>query len=279
MAPPSFTAEETFRQCINRVRDQELRRRLEQITDDVIEAADAFELASRSTTLHTMRPCQSVGGVVTKDEMSAVYTYRMAKRDAPARFIYDQIKGSARHGTCPLCGQRNVTTLDHHLPKAHYPALAVSPLNLVPACSDCNKAKIDNIPTDCTDQTLHPYFDNVEEAPWLAATVIEGDGATLLFRVEPPAEWDAVLATRVQKHFEILGLGSLYATHAAEEMRNIQGYLRALLNSAGSDAVREHLNDMAASREAIHKNSWQTATYKALASSAWYCETGLLLEP
>jgi hypothetical protein len=40
--------------------------------------------------------------------------------------------------------------------KSPLPALAVALLNLVPACSDCNKAKLASVPTSAEEVGLHP---------------------------------------------------------------------------------------------------------------------------
>ena len=62
----------------------------------------------------------------------------MVRKNGPGRATYDLLKLSAKGGFCPLCGQRNVSTLDHYLPKESYPDLSILPINLVRACSDCN---------------------------------------------------------------------------------------------------------------------------------------------
>ena len=97
-----------------------------------------------------------------------VYDGRMAAQGSPGRAIYDAIKVGSPNGLCPLCGQRVVATLDHYLPKSRYAALAVNPANLIPACSDCNKAK-----SDAVADTLHPYYDNIENDLWLRAELKE----------------------------------------------------------------------------------------------------------
>ena len=103
--------------------------------------------------------------------MIKVYTNRMAKEGAPGRPVYNALKLAARR--CPLCGHRDVSTLDHYLPKTAFPLLCVTPSNLVPACSDCNKVKSDALPATAADQTLHPYFDDADQDAWLKAEVVQ----------------------------------------------------------------------------------------------------------
>jgi hypothetical protein len=177
-------------------------------------------------TLHTLPNSDGVGGCVTTLEMVRLYDWRFARKGSPGRAIYDAIFSAANR--CPLCGHGTVSTLDHHLPKTQYPALAVTPLNLVPACSDCNKNKINFVPVSSADETLHPYFDDVEDDTWLVAKVIEVAPAALRFRVQAPAYWSAILAERVRRHFRMLNLSHLYGAQSATEISNIRHYLRVL---------------------------------------------------
>lgn len=271
---PNDAPAEVFQTCISRVDNASLKARLTSVEPNVVAAASAFEASVSTTMLHTVVPQDDVGGVVTKKEMSDVYTQRMAKQNAPGRPIYDKLLAAPAHGTCPLCGQRTVSTLDHHLPKDHYPALAVVPVNLIPACKDCNKVKTNAIPHTKEEQTLHPYFDDVEGDPWLCAEVVEGTPAALRFFVAPPDDWDELKSERVRYHSRVFKLAALYASHAAVELVNIRHSLKGLHEQADSEGVKRHLLEMAESREAAYTNSWQTAMYKALAASDWYCGGG-----
>jgi hypothetical protein len=160
------------------------------------------------------------------------------------------------------------------LPKAHYPALAVLPDNLVPACADCNKTKGDGLVTDAADQFLHPYFDAIENDLWLRAEVLETSPAAMRFFVECPLHWDALTGERVRRHFGRLALGKLYASQAAQELVNIRYQLSLLNERAGAAGVRQFLAETYASRTHARINAWQTAFYAALRESDWYCNGG-----
>lgn len=271
---PIQEAEDVFTTCISRVRDAQLKARLEGVTQAVVDASVEFDGAATHTRLHQIAPHGLVGGVVTQAEMEAVYTQRMAKKGAPGRDVYDALFTSAPQGKCPLCGHRTVLTLDHHLPKALYPALAVAPLNLVPACSDCNKSKLASVPANANEETLHPYFDDIDGDRWLAAELILERPAALRFFVEAPAHWSATLRSRVERHFQTLGLGRLYSSEAADELLNIRHQLRAMHESGGAALVQIELRERAESCQQAGRNGWRTATYQAFADSDWFCDGG-----
>lgn len=271
---PTQAADDVFTTCISRVHDPDLKARLAAVTQAVRDASTAFEAAVTSTKLHGIARHEIVGGIVTGVEMQAVYTGRMAKKGAPGRPIYDELISGAPHGRCPLCGHRMVSTLDHHLPKAHFPSLSVAPLNLVPACSDCNKAKLANVALQATQEPLHPYFEDIDEHQWLKAAVERTTPATFRFYVEPPDIWSDVLAARVRLHFDVLGLGRLYGSQAAEELLNIRHQLVELHALGATDLVCAELEQRAQSCGAARLNGWRTATYQAMAQSEWFCDGG-----
>jgi 5-methylcytosine-specific restriction endonuclease McrA len=265
---------EVFQTCISNIQNDNLKTRLTSVEANIVVAAAEFDTAATQAKLHTLVTQTTVNGVVTRDEMSDVYDFKMARKNTPGRPFYDKLMAAPVYGRCPLCGQRTVSTLDHHLPKGHYPALAVVPTNLVPACGDCNKSKGTTHPTTADKQTLHPYYDDVEGQLWLRAEIIESSPPALRFFVESPADWDAVKNERVNHHFNLLNLGKLYGSHAAEELVNIRAALSNLFAQAGFNGVRQHLQEQAASYGAARLNSWQAAMYRALATNDWFCSGG-----
>jgi hypothetical protein len=137
---------DVFILCIQGVRDKVLAHRFISLTTEIEAAANAYEAAATASKLCTLVEQNGVGGgVVTTKEMIGLYEGRMVPPKSRGRVVYDRLMASASNGICPLCGQRTVGTLDHYLPKTKFPAVAVNPLNLIPTCSDCNKAKDDEI--------------------------------------------------------------------------------------------------------------------------------------
>ena len=271
---PAEEAGAFFQHCLSRIRNADLKRRLSAVRPNVAAAAASFATKAEVTQLHHLRPHNGVGPDVTTSEMVAVYTSRMAKAGQPGRAVYDALRLAAPNDQCPLCGQRPVDSLDHHLPKMEYPALAVAPVNLVPACFSCNKVKETHIPTHAEEETLHPYFDDVSTATWLVASVRHTQPAAVVFTVQHPVTWPQLLFDRVTHHVRLFGIGPLYAMQAAVELTNIRLSLHELHAIGGATAVHAHLDREARSRQLSCLNSWQSALYTALANDLWYCDGG-----
>jgi len=274
LVAPTDDARDVYSLCISRINKLSLRRRLRQVASDVDDAANAFLAAAEAPSFFQIPSAESIRGIVSVAEMVAVYDFRMAKRGSPGRPVYDRLMSAVPHMRCPLCAQRTISTLDHYLPKTRYPTLVVAPLNLVPACADCNKAKLARLAESAAEQTLHPYFDDVDVSSWLYSEVVEGTPAALRFFASPSVNLSEVARARIQHHFRTFGLASLYASHSAEELLNIRFGLAKLFGTAGAEGVRAHLLSEVESRSQVHGNSWQLAMYRALAASDWYCDGG-----
>lgn len=203
----------------------------------------------------------------------------MAKKGAPGRKFYDKLIISPPNGICPLCSHRAVTTLDHYLPKSKYPRLSVVPINLIPACSDCNKSKLGGYPTLPEEEIIHPYFDDIENDLWLTATVNQTTPPTIQYDVTPSPVWEQLLAERVKFHFDSFLLAKLYSTQAAVELVQINSSLIKLHKVSGIDGVRKYLLEAADSRNHANINSWQAAMYNAMATDDWFCDGGFRLLP
>lgn len=273
---PTEDAGETFATCISSVHDSALKTRLQEIRPDIEDAAVTYAARAAARELHLVPqvdPIQTISG----EEMVTIYDYRMVGKKQPGRPIYDRLKLLPKHDICPFCGHRNISTLDHVLPKKRYPIFAVTPLNLVASCADCNKAKLSVVPTTAANAVLHPYFDTVDDRQWLFAVVIEQSPAAVLFSVGNVPEWDVAVNARVLNQFSLLGLATLYSSQAAREIADIRHNLQRHFDGGGSDAVRNELLFQWRSRHENHINSWQAAAYGAFYHSLWFCGGGFAL--
>jgi len=274
LARPEIGAVTALRACASSIRDPDLKARLGNVETFVANSEQIYRECGEVARLYQIDGTEHIAGVVTRDEMDRVYNNTFVK-SVKTRSLYDRIKKSCENDICPLCGQRTVFQLDHYLPISEFPVFGVTAINLVPACSDCNKLKLVHVPNSPAQQTLHPYFDDVEQERWLYATVVEARPVVLSFFVAAPPTWDAIAAERVQTHFQTFGLAALYTTHAAVEINNMRhSLLKLLALPEPVEAVRSYLRERAESCAAAHLNSWQTAAMDALAGSDWFCSGG-----
>ncbi|RKS21770.1 hypothetical protein CLV94_2405 [Flavobacterium endophyticum] len=270
---PTLSSVRVYSDCIRIVRNRDLRNRLTACEDLIQQAEQEFENKITKGLMHTINREETVNRNVTAKELKDVYTLRMVGNPA-GRIHYDELFLSAPQELCPLCAHRNVTTLDHYLPKAEYPRLSVVPINLIPSCKDCNTGKLSFYPTSPETETLHPYYDNIENIQWLKATVNRTSPICINFYAERQSDWTDLLFERVKHHIETYGLKSLYSVQAARELSAIKRMLINDYTNGGSEEVRKRLMENAGSRLENNRNLWTTALYLGLANDAWFCEEG-----
>ncbi len=271
---PQYSAAAVYQACSMAAADPNLQQRLMSAANDVASADVAYDAAASAKAWYTLQDTSFELSGVTKPEAEANYTGRFAKKGSVGKVYYESLRLAARNGLCPLCGLSRATTLDHYLPKARFPALAVAPRNLVPACKDCNFAKKQYVASNAQDQTFHPYYDNVENVAWLGARVRVGPQATVEYFVQDPGGASQILLQRAAKHIEVFGLGDSFASFASEELGFIRPALDDLFVTEGPGAVQQSLLDDARYAAAYRVNHWKTALYRALSQSTWYFSGG-----
>lgn len=272
-----------FVDCVSAITDLDLKRRLANCANDVVLEAENYEKKALKNELHNLiknkstkanKNARVLMGEVTINEMKKVYTTCFVPVNSPGRFLYDRILALPINSRCPYCFHRQVSTVDHYLPKAYYPLLSVVPINLVPSCKDCNMGKSGDHATQASEELLHPYYDNVEGDLWLKAEVKQTLPVSLRFFVDCPTNWNLLLKSRVEHHFDSLKLNLLYSAEAANELININYQLKQELEIGGSVGVQYHLVEAANTRKKGYINSWQSAMYTALSKDLWFCAGG-----
>lgn len=268
---PIITVSDILIDCIINMQDKRLKKTLTDSISVIENAEIEFDKKIRTNTLYRIPHNQEINRIANASSLKKIYTDRMVKKDNNGRKYYDLLLLSAPKGKCPLCSQRQATTLDHYLPKSIYPLLSVTPINLVPSCKDCNTGKLTDYPTQSNEETLHPYYDDVEAFSWLKMKLIRCKPIIVIFSVSPPQGISKVLKERMEHHLLNFKLNELYTSHAIEEFENVRQQLTKLYENGGKYLLKEHLKECFESREAILKNSWQTAFYKELMENDEFC--------
>lgn len=276
LSPITIEARALFLWCVDRIRDPDVKKRLEDISDNIARYEGEFANAGASASFFKIVPHDSVGGNVSRAEMISVYDQQMVPAISRGRVYYDSIMRLAKHRRCPICDFGQVSSLDHYLPKAHFPGLAMCPANLLPSCADCNKRKSSAFAKCASKQTLNPYFDDITCDLWLHAQFKPRTPIVVEFSVRKVPGWSRILASRVRHHFDTFRLSQTYSMEAAIELDDLRESLPGLLTAGGKSEVQQHLADEANKRSRVRLNSWRAALYRALAASDWFCREGCL---
>jgi hypothetical protein len=269
---PPEEAEGTFLSMAERTRAPALRGALLSAGGFVAQRAAEYLRLAPIERLFTLQP--QANGLVDEKQLSGVYDRVLVK--GKGRPLYNRIKSGAKLNRCPLCGLRDVKTLDHYLPKAHFPELAVFPANLIPSCSDCNKQKLAHLANDYTKQTFHPYFDNWSTHRILHANVAVTDTVTVSYSIKMVEGFSRDHLRRAKNHFSALCLGELYSANAAVELVEAKGLFRNYFED-GPEVLRAELALTAQSRERRGLNAWNACLYWGLVECEEFWKGGFNL--
>ncbi len=223
-----------------------------------------------------------VGGLeqaALTDPQKEALIHAFTVETAPMTALRGRILKRVAVARCPFCGISESSTLDHYLPKEHYPEFAVYSPNLVPACSPCNTRKRDKVVDEDTDVRLfvHPHFDEIPADSFLVADVLLAENAiSLTFRLCRPAGLAIATFRHLRSHFEQLDLADRYRRMALE---HLGGQYRALkrVYGAGEDAERvavELANSAEDFADRYGENYWLAVLCRALASHEDFCDGG-----
>lgn len=274
LRPPAINATDTVQACAAGITIPDRAQALTDALPTIMRCEAEYLQLGPAGQLYRILPSLGVTAAIDAALMGIIYKNHFARQGSPSRVLYDRIRMAPEFSLCPLCGQRIVATVDHYLPQSRFPALNLTPANLVPACSDCNKRKLATVPARAEDQTLHPYFDDLGNERWLIANIQPSSPPTVSFDIRAAKIWDEILTARVRNHFVVMGLSELYVAQAASELADMSYGLEGIGDTAGPVGIRQHLDAQFRSCQARDPNSWKTALYEGLRDSDWFCDEG-----
>lgn len=266
---PDLEVIEVVEVCKNSMREgNELKEKLAECTTEIISGETVYKQLSENKDFHLFPPSEDINGILDHTDMSKIYNEKFV--GGAARDFYDQIKLLVIDEKCPFCGQKNIKEMDHFLPKEKYPILAITPINLIPICKDCNFIKKSHTPTSYETILFNPYFDNFNSEKWLKAKVSKSLPLKIKFFIVEDNGIAARDLSRIKETFKVLDLAKIYRIEANTEINNMKYSWKTIYRKKGGFALHERLREDAESRREYRVNSWQTALYEALAESDWF---------
>nr|WP_289766757.1 hypothetical protein [uncultured Acetatifactor sp.] len=267
---PKFNQEEIITDCIANMKEGTLKQHISDSKNEIVrESADYDQKACLGKLSHILAHTKLKSGAL-KDDMIKLYETKFVPERQGGRKYYDAIKLLSPNNRCPYCAQREVSTLDHYLPKAKYPTYAVTPFNLVPSCRNCNSDKLGSTFNCRIEETIHPYYDDFSKEKWIAAELMEEEPIAFEFSVQCPDNWDNVKKARAKNHFEKFRLNNLYKPYASEEFEACFNRIKRLYKRGGKELAIESLKEDIEDKEVIRLNTWQAAMYQAIIDSDWF---------
>lgn len=261
-----MSVKDILKDVSNSTRDVVLKTKIENAISNIEYQSNQYDNLGLSNQLHTISANQVIGGDLTVDEMKKIYCNKFSKGILREKY-YDKLMALAATGKCPICGIGQVSNLDHYLAKSLYPIYAVTPVNLIPICKDCNFEKLDVEIQSYIQSPFHPYYDYLDNLIWLNAQVFRSSEGNIVvvYSVDGNiAKIDNNLYLRLKYHFDLYKLNKAYSIQATSEISENQKLWKKLLTNFGEDYLKQYLAECLDSKEDIQKNTWNTALLRAL---------------
>lgn len=237
----------------------------------LIQCEKNYQSFAKSGKLHKIRNVYCSGQELLPDFYEKYFL-----KQTQLRKIYNRIKEIPEHSECPYCGIIKGADLeiDHYLSKKIFTEYAITPQNLVPCCSQCNKSKLDKNASCQEEQILHPYFDDfASEEQWLFATCTK-DYDAIIYICKAPESWSQVNQERILYHFNTFNLARIYGILAAQDIAGYRSYVKKRLINEGRESIAHFFHDIYSSIEnEFHTiNNWKIALYQLLEKEYEHCE-------
>lgn len=214
--------------------------------------------------------------VTSKKDRLDLYSNRMVGPNSSGYKYYRSAVRSGR-GLCAFCFARAAVEADHYIPKEIWSELCFMPVNLLPICSKCNRAKGEWFSFDRSKQFLHSYFEAIDDVEWVHAYVVDGRPVPE-FQIASRCD-DGLLGERIEWQAERLSLPSVYKEFAGRRLRELR---IAIYYDYGEKPdplrVKAYVGRLAQkSYGAYTRNYWEAQCLKAWWSSDWFLDEGCRL--
>ena len=176
------------------------------------------------------------------------------------------------YNVCPYCTINSANTTEHILPKELYPEYAVNVFNLIPACSECNSFKGEDIVDNNGNIfTINFYTNTLPDIRYLFARVTSiAGGVQFEYYLDNRNGVDANLYALIERHFQRFHLIDRYFFKAVQELSNIENYFKSEGITCDADynkAANKLINKTDLDATVYGRNHWKIVMYYDAATS------------
>lgn len=261
---PDLTFSEIYSACVARIREPG-RSALIAETGDISGHVEQYVALAKTNDLFTLVPHVEVGDS-TRSAHVNTYERHIANKNSDLRRYYNSIKSVKKTYRCPFCGWAQIKQVDHFLPKSIYFRLSVVPQNLVPICSDCNKAKGEFYGERKEHALFHPYFDSITAGAWLRAEISVTDCVAVTYSIDRAAV-DQLSSDRLDNQFRKLEIFEAYEDLASHHLVSLRDSLIEVVEDSGVAVLYnliEGLRDQALTEAGGGANNWKVMLYEGM---------------
>ncbi|MDY0931620.1 HNH endonuclease [Chryseobacterium sp. CFBP8996] len=174
--------------------------------------------------------------------------------------------------TCQYCTINSANTLDHIIPKEEYSEFAVNPLNLIPACSECNGYKGEYWRDGGRRLFLNLYTDILPDEQYLFVDFIFGtDVIETKFNLDNKNKIDINLFNLISSHFSRMHLLSRFSIKSSDIISELTNLIVSSKPKLSQEDIREViLNKVQKDKDIFGNNYYKSVLEESLVNSGDY---------
>ena len=174
--------------------------------------------------------------------------------------------------TCQYCTINTANTLDHIIPKEEYSEFAVNPLNLVPACSECNGYKGEYWRDGGRRLFLNLYTDILPDEQYLFVNFIfDTDVIETKFNLDNRNGIDIHLFNLISSHFSRMHLLSRFSIKSSDIISELTNLIISSKPKLGEEDIKEIiLKKVQKDKDIFGNNYYKSILEESLVNSVGY---------
>lgn len=258
-----------YKKAVGRKHKSPQKTELLSIEQQVKERYDEYKVHYGSNTIEQLN--QSDVGHEHKDVLLDLYSSNaVIIKHFRERFF--QRNPQTYNNLCPYCSINEANTTDHILPKEQYPEYAIDTLNLIPACSNCNSLKGDNVVNDKGEKiTINFYRDTLPKEQYLYVDFqVMGTSIKATYYIHNKGKIPDDIFALIKRHFDKLGLIDRFNYKAIQEISELTNlYFIEKFSSENEYNIfaTKQLQKTKMDKLSLGYNHWRVILYQSAATS------------
>ena len=197
------------------------------------------------------------------EEMKYLYEERLRKKFNDSLYTWLKTNDKRNFHKCSYCEQGDVSELDHLLPQSKFPIFAVTPINLIPSCHECNLNKLDD-----DSMLINPYFEDTTNEHWLICNIISHSGICIAqYRLDfSNTQYTPEMKQSIRNIYEN-GKNSImkrYSIWGNNKLADKITIWKEIFRNNGSKELIKMLKSGNSSRKTSSKNSYESSLYEGM---------------
>ena len=196
-------------------------------------------------------------------EMKYLYEERLRKKFNDSLYLWLKTNEGQNFHKCSYCERGDVSELDHLLPQSSFPIFAVTPVNLIPACHECNHNKLDDMSI-----VINPYFEDTTQKKWLVCEIILSHGTYIAqYKFDfSSTDYALKMQNKIKKTY-MMGENSIlrrYSIWGNNKLTDKVELWKGVLSEHGVDRLISMLQRDISSVKTCSRNSYEVSLYQGI---------------